>query len=181
MYENETINDILTRRSVRKYADKPVPEKDIELLVKSAIYAPSANNKQLWHFTVIADDDTIEKMNVLVKEGMDELGIEKDDAFHVFHHAPLVIVLSSSLIGFSELNAGCAVENIAIAAKSLGLDTCIIGQTRYMYQGKDPVDINKLLKIPEGYEHDVSITVGYAKGDYPEAKPRRKNIVDYIR
>jgi nitroreductase len=181
MNDNETLKHILTRRSVRNYKDTPVPDDAVEALVKSAIYAPSANNKQQWHFSVISEPETIEQMNIWVKEGMDELGIEKDEDFHVFYHAPLVIVLSSSLVGFSELNAGCAVENIAIAAKSLGLDTCIIGQTRYMYQGKDPVDINRALKIPEGYEHDVSICVGYAEGNAPDAKPRRKNIVDYIR
>ncbi|HOP57171.1 MAG TPA: nitroreductase [Bacillota bacterium] len=179
--KNPTIEAILGRRSVRSYLDKPIPEVDLKKIIECGIYAPSARNRQSWHFTVITDKDTIDRMSELALEGMEKLGIVKDEGYHVFYHAPVVVVISSELEGYSELNCGCAMENMAIAAKALGIDSCIIGQTRYMFNQTNTADINLLLKIPEGYQHDCSICFGYLSGDYPEPKPRKEGVVDYIR
>jgi len=178
---NKTIQTILQRRSVRQYQDQPIPDQDLKAIVQCGIFAPSARNRQNWHFTVITDKETIAKINQLTLEGMERLGIQKEEGYHVFHHAPAVIVLSSAIEGYSEVNCGCALENMAIAAKSLGIDSCIIGNTRYMYHQENTVDINHMLKIPDGFQYDISICFGYFDGEYPEAKPRKEDIVDYIR
>jgi len=172
---------ILDRRSVRQYQSKPVEDEKLKWIVECGMYAPTARNKQNWHFTVITNPQTLEDINRLTLEGMDRLGLKKEPEFHVFYHAPSVIILSSLIEGFSELNCGCAIENMAIAAKALGLDTVIVGQTRFMYHQANVVDINRLLKIPDGYEHDAALCIGYRLGDNPEAKPRREGVVDYIR
>ncbi|MDD3122150.1 MAG: nitroreductase family protein [Candidatus Izemoplasmatales bacterium] len=179
--KNSTIELILERRSVRHFQNKPISDDLIMQIVNCGMFAPSARDRQNWHFTVVTNPNTIEEINRLTLLGMERLGIEKEEGYHVFYHAPLVIVLSSIIEGYSEINAGCAIENMALAAKALGLDSCIIGQTRYMYHQANIVDINRLLKIPLGYEHDLSICFGYSEGDYPEAKPRKDNLVDYIK
>lgn len=178
---NETINVIMKRRSVRNYLDKPVPETVLKQIVECGIHAPSARNKQNWHFTVITNKDTIDEINRLALEGMKKLGIHKEPGYHLFFHAPAVIVMSSVIEGYSEMNCGCALQNMAIAAKALGLDSCIVGQSRYIYQQDNIVEVNRFLKIPDGYQHDASICFGYAASDAPEVKPRREGIVDYIR
>ncbi|MBU1144612.1 MAG: nitroreductase family protein [Firmicutes bacterium] len=179
--KNSTVDVLLQRRSVRNYLDKPIKEEDLKLIVECGLFAPSARNRQNWHFTVITDKETIEEINRLTLAGMERLNIQKEPDYHVFYHAPVVVVLSSAIEGFSELNAGCAIENMAIAAKSIGVDSCIIGQTRYMYHQANQVDMNRLLKIPEEYEHDCSICFGYIDGENPLPKPRKEGIVDYIR
>lgn len=177
---NDTVNAILKRRSVRHYLPKMISEEELQTIVKCGLYAPSAKNKQNWHFTVITNQEKIEEINRLTIEGMDRLGIDKEDDYHVFFHAPVVIVISSKIEGYSEINAGCVIENMAIAAKSMGIGSCIIGQTRYMYHQANKADINRVLKIPENYEHDISICFGYPDTDEEEAKPRKENVVDYI-
>jgi nitroreductase len=177
---NETIENILTRRSVRKYLDKPVSEGDIKTIIKCAIYAPSAKNRQNWHLTVITNKERIEEINKLAIEGMNRLDIVKEEGYHIFYHAPVVIIVSSKIEGFSQINSGCVLENMSIAAKSLGLGSCIIGETRYMYHKADKVDVNRTLKIPEGYEHDAAFIVGYPGEENPEAKPRKDSVVDYM-
>ncbi len=179
--KNQTIENILSRRSIRNYLDKPIPEADLKWIVKCGIYAPTARNKQNWHFTVITDREMIERINNLTLEGMDRLGIPKEPDYHVFFHAPAVIIMSSAIEGFSEMNCGCALENMAIAARSLGLDSCIIGQTRYMFNQANTVDLSRMLKIPDGYQHDAAICFGYREGENPEPKPRKDDVVDYIR
>ena len=49
----DTLDCLLTRRSIRKYSDKPIPDTLIEELIRYAMYAPSARNTQPWHFVVI--------------------------------------------------------------------------------------------------------------------------------
>ena len=177
---NETVEMILKRRSVRKYKSDMITEEELKTIVECGLFAPSAKNKQNWHFTVITNNEKIEEINRLAIEGMERLGIEKEEDYHVFYHAPVVIVISSKIEGYSEDNAGCVIENMAIAAQSMGIGSCIIGQTRYMYHQANKADINRVLKIPENYEHDISICFGYPDGEAEEAKPRKENVVDYI-
>lgn len=177
---NITIETILNRRSIRSYLDKPVEENDLKQIIECGLYAPSSRNKQEWHLTVITNKEKIDEINKMAIEGMIRFGIEVDKAAHIFYHAPCVIVLSSKIGGFSEVNIGCVIENIAIAAKSLGYGSCIIGQTRYLYHKADKIDVDKVLKIPEGYEHDLAICIGYPKGKEPLPKPRKEKAVDYI-
>ncbi len=177
---NNTVDVILKRRSVRNYKPDMITEEELNTIVECGLYAPSAKNKQNWHFTVVTNKDKIEEMNRLAVEGMTRLGIEKEDDFHIFYHAPVVIVVSSKIEGYSEINAGCAIENMALAAKSMGIGSCIIGETRYMYHQANKADIDRVLKIPENYEHDISICFGYPASGDEEPKPRKENIVDYI-
>ncbi|XMB71991.1 nitroreductase family protein [Mycoplasmatota bacterium WC30] len=178
---NETIDLILKRRSVRNFSKKAISEEDLKIIVECGLYAPSAKNKQNWHFTVITNLERIEEINTLAVEGMARIGIEKEEGYHVFFHSQVVIIISSKIEGYSEINAGCVVENMALAAKSLGIGSCIIGQTRYMYHKAVKADINRVLRIPENYEHDISICFGYPEKGDEEAKPRKENVVDYIR
>jgi nitroreductase len=177
---NSTIETILSRRSVRAYLDIAIPENDMQKIIECGLYAPSSKNKQDWHLTVITNKERIDEINQLAIEGMNRLGIDVDKSAHIFYHAPCIIVLSSKIAGFSEVNIGCVVQNIALAAKSLGYGSCIIGQTRYLYHKANKIDVDRILKIPEGYEHDLAICLGYPKGKDPEAKPRKERVVDYI-
>lgn len=177
---NETVELILKRRSVRNFEEKMISEDELKTIIECGLFAPSAKNRQNWHFTVITNTERIDEISNVSIEGMNKLGLEIDPEFHIFYHAPVVIILSSKIEGYSEINAGCVVENMALAAKSMEIGSCIIGQTRYLYHQVPKLEGNRLLKIPEGYEHDVSICFGYIKED-TEPKPRKENVVDYIR
>ncbi len=177
---NKTIDIILKRRSVRNFLDKMISKEELDAIVEAGVYAPSAKNKQNWHFTVITNKERIEEINYLALMGMEKIGLEKVENFHIFYHAPVVIFISSKIEGYSQVNAGCVVENMAIAAASMGIGSCIIGQTRYMYHQANKADIDRILKVPENYDHDIAICFGYPSGKMDEPKPRRENIVDYI-
>jgi len=58
-----SIQFILNRRSVRKYSGEPVNEKDLTLLLEAGMAAPSAKNRQPWHFVVVRDGKTLEKLS----------------------------------------------------------------------------------------------------------------------
>lgn len=57
------MNEIFTRRSVRKYADKPVEKEKVEKLLRRAMQAPSATNQQPWEFIVVDDKELLKKLS----------------------------------------------------------------------------------------------------------------------
>ena len=110
----ETIETILSRRSVRSYTDQPVSDEIITLLLKAAMQAPSAGNAQPWHFIIIKD-------KLLLKE------IPK---FHktapMVANAPAAIVICADLNlekypGCWVLDCSAAAENLLLAAHDLDL------------------------------------------------------------
>lgn len=177
---NQTIETILKRRSTRTFDSKMLKNEELDTIIKCGLYAPSAKDKQNWHLTVITNQQRIDEISQGVVDGLAKIGLEKDPGYHVFYHAPVVIVVSSKIEGYSEVNAGCLVENMAIAATSMNIGSCIIGQTKYLYKGKTIQEGNRLLRIPEGYEHDISICFGYPLEEN-EPTPRKEKIVDYIK
>jgi nitroreductase len=60
--EMDALENIYTRRSVRSYQDRPVPEELIEKLLAAAMQAPSARNQQPWHFVVLDDREVLSRV-----------------------------------------------------------------------------------------------------------------------
>ncbi len=151
-----TLEAIKNRTSVREYSDKLVSEKDIETILKAAMAAPSAINKQPWEFYVLKS-----------KESQDAL---KDVLVHGRFNSPLIIVVAINQErttqgishGLGYCDAGAATENILLAAKDLGLDSvwCAIWPDDGRING-----VRKALKIPYTIEPFAAIHIGYAKSE----------------
>ena len=104
-----------------------------------------------------------------------EMGRNK--MFHLFYHAPAVIVVSMRKDAMSPLvDCSAAIENILLAAESLNIGSCWIGLVRYYFSIKEELP---RLKVPEGYEPCYAVALGY-KDQAPGAKPRKKDAVSYI-
>jgi nitroreductase len=147
----ETIEAILTRRSVRHYTDQPVSKETIETLLKCGMYAPSASNKQPWHFVVIND-----------KKIMGEI-----TAFHphskMLAEAQLAILVCGDeekalAPGYIAVDCSAATENILLAAHGLGLGACWLG----IHPREERISaIRQIVGLPDKI-HPVSlISIGY--------------------
>ena len=68
--KNEVLKAIESRRSTRKYTDEQIGEEELQTILEAGIQAPSANNSQSWHFTVIQDKEMINFMSDKSKEVM---------------------------------------------------------------------------------------------------------------
>lgn len=115
----EAIDAIMSRRSIRKYTEKKIPEETITKLLKTAMNAPSAHNKQPWHFIVIDDHE-------IMKEITKYHNYSKmlEQASHA------IIVLGDNQIQNTDFwihDCSAATENILIAANSLGLGAVWLG------------------------------------------------------
>ena len=149
---------ILTRSSVRNYLNKAIARNQIDRLINAAIHAPSAANRQEWHFTVITDQSLLDKISNDAKSFMthtrpielpetlyDKLQREN---FNIFYNAPLLIVISGEL-GKPWMAEECALaaQNMMLLAHADGLGSCWIGLGQpYLatQEGKDLLDLPPL-------------------------------------
>lgn len=196
---NEVIKTIYERRAVRKYTDKAVSKDIIEKLLDAGRMAPSAMNRQLWKFYVVTSKEDIKLFSgEIVKAGMKSItdmslksvanavvsgithlahGIDfikaKDP---VFHGAPVVIFITAPKENeWAALDIGMCSQNIMLAAKSLGLDSCPIGFGKFVEKTKDYSKLN----IPQTEQVQIAIIIGYGN-ETPEIHERKKNNVFWV-
>lgn len=183
---NAVLDTIAARRSHRAYKDTPVSQEHIDLLLKAFLESPSAVNKQPWHISVVRNQALLDKMNAAIREEVMKREAASrsprfaDDKFHVFYHAPLVFFLSADPAWrYSALDSGIAVQNIALAAESLGLGSVILGMPRDAFISEHAEEFKKTLDFKEGEEFMIAIAVGYPDDDKP-AHPIAEGHISYI-
>ncbi len=184
---NETLRLISARRSPRAYESTPITEEQLKAVLQAAVESPSAVNRQPWHFTVVRNQGLLDEMNQAVWEQMMKRNPEKrsprfaDNSFHVFYHAPTVIFISGMPDNlYTPIDGGIAVENIALAAESLGLGSVILGMPRDAFAGEKADDFRKALHFPEGWDFVIAIALGVPADtkDAHAVKPGRISFVD---
>ena len=177
---NPALSNIMARRSVRKYLDKPVEHEKLEVIVRAGINAPSGMNRQPWIIRVVEDQQLIADVNeVFKKENPDQ--VARDPNFkNMFRNAPNLICVCTPDDGRGELDAGLLGENMMLAAQAMGLGTCCLGgPVRFLLANEKCRFFLDRLDIPEDYKLNYIIAIGYPD-EQPAAKPRDESKVKYI-
>lgn len=185
---NETIKVLLERRSIRAYENKPVSKEDLDTIVQCGLYAATAMGIQPWHLTVVTDRavlDAITKANsvaVLNDPNAPDTMKEtiRNGTFDTFRGAPCAILVSGENDKDMTI-ADCAnaTENMAIAAKALGLGSCYIASFKVCMLAPGGDEMKKLAGIPEGYIPYFALAIGHP-AECPEPAPRRENSVNWL-
>lgn len=163
---NDTLKTIRKRVSHRQYAQTQLTDEQLKAITQAALQSPSANNRQPWHFTVVQDTKLIQKIHdaaakVALKREPSQRSPRYDDkSFQIFYYAPTVIIISSEDTLYAPIDCGIAVQNIALAAESLGLGSVILGLPRDAFAGEDKEALEKQLGFPEGYRFQIAISLG---------------------
>lgn len=182
---NETLQTIKARRSVRVYTEQQVSPEDLDLILQAAVCAPSGMNHQDWHFVAIQNASVLTQLNDKVKAAFAKsdnlLWVERgnSDTYCCYYHAPTLIVASGkadSLLTPSD--CACALENIFLAARSLGIASCWINQPG---QTCDDPEVRTFLTeelgIPADYKVFGCAALGYAPADMPVKERKMKEYV----
>lgn len=154
----DILNLLKSRRSIRIYQDKPVPQDLLLQILEAGRWAPTGANLQPWHFIVVSDLETRKKIGEVARF----LFIRSS---HV-EKAPVVIVLGfdSRKGKYGRYDATLAGGNMMAMATTLGLGTCWIGAF-------DESRVKEILEIPKNIEVIGLITLGYSE-EKAEAPPR---------
>ena len=184
---NETIQNILQRRSVRSYQPQSVEPNKLQLILECGRFAPSAMNKQPWHFTVITHRAALDRISTenksILLASNDPKARERASQpdFDSFHHAPAAIIVSGEDGNtFAPADCANAMENMAIAAQSLGLASCYLAGFRRCFAGPNGEALKAELGIPQGFTPLYTLALGYPAGEIPEPAPRREGTVKWI-
>lgn len=178
VFWNETLDGLLSHRSVRAYLPDPVPAGTVELLVAAAQSAASSSNLQPW--SVIAVEDPARKARLAALAGNQKqiLHAPLFLLWIVDHHrltsigdavgtpANALHFLESFLLG--AVDTSLAAQNAVVALESIGLGSCYIGGIR-----NKPAEVAAELGLPPQSFALFGLTVGYADPALPAAvKPR---------
>lgn len=177
LIHTDTVDTILQRRSVRAYTEEPLTDNEIHTLLQCGLWAPSGRNDQTTKFAVLTNR---EKMDELQKDALE--GIENPPKWlqNFFYSAPCLIFAFDKLGNrWTGINAALAVENMHIAAHSLGLGSVILGIIRDYMQSEKGKKWKTLLGMPEDYSFVLALAVGHPE-IIGKAPARDENNIIYI-
>lgn len=183
---NEILKAIKSRRSVRNFSDKQIPDNELQAVLEAAQYAPTAGS-QPWQFIVVQKEELINELSNASKEVAKNYEVEfiramaNKQEYNTFYNAPTVILVCGDKTPWAPADCAAATQNILLAAESLGLAACWINFGLFAFSSESGSKYNELLCVPEGYKPFYSVALGYRKGEVPAAAPRKKNAVTYIK
>ena len=177
---NEVIENMMARRSIRKYLDKPVEHAKLEQIAICGINAPSGSNRQPWEICIVEDYAFIQGLTDIYKKANPEQ-VRRDPNFkNMFRNAPNLICVATPK-DRGQLDAGMLGENMMLAAQSLGLGTCCLGgPVRFLKASEEAKPYLDRLGFSEGYELLYILAIGYPD-EQPAAKPRDLNKIKYVK
>jgi nitroreductase len=155
---NQVLEVIAKRSSARAYSGEMPTKEELNCILEAGLQAPTGMNRKEIHFSVVKGDHLV--MEELDAEKRRLRGQEKAEK-NFCYNAPLLILLSAE-DGFkwSVVDAGIAVENMSLAAESLGLGSLIVGCIYDALNGEKKEYFSKKFQIPEGYSFVIALAVG---------------------
>ena len=159
----ELYEGLLTRRSIRKYnPDKSLSKEEILELIRAASYAPSAHNKQPWHFLVVQDKESLRTMRLIqpwttfAKDAAAVVlvCVDKEETFH----------REKEGWDYAEIDGALAAQNLLLACHAKGLGACFCGAAPMPLV---VANLQKKFNIPENIIPIAIVVIGY-----PEEEPK---------
>jgi len=194
----DLLKTIKTRRSIRRYQEKHVPDELLERIIEAGRWSPSGDNGQPWRFIIVRDPETKKALGKIAAEGsgrrftaeyftgrMQERfeGLKdpqkKEKAFKklvsgevsaFLAKAPVMIVVCAKLdVWDVPYDSAMATQNMLLMAHTLGLGSCVV--VAPVSDMRDDMKVMNLLKVPHGYKVIAPVAIGYP-GESPNPRPR---------
>jgi len=171
----ELMEAIKERRSVRKFTEEPVSDKDLKVILEAVRWAPSWANSQVWEVIVVRNASVKKELSLL---------LDRNPAQRITASASIVLALaakrnvSGCYNGMTTtdkgdwfmFDMGIATQNLCLAAHDLGLGTVIVGLF-------DAQKAREILKIPEGFDITVLVPLGHPA--HSPKLPKRREIEEF--
>lgn len=196
---NKVIENILSRRTIRKYQDRQISSEELNEILMAGIYAPNAGSRQSAIIVACQDGEINKQLGKLnhaefIKISQnrphsneptstkEQPSIADDNTIHdAFYCAPTVVTLFAPA-GWQNFFADCCVaaENIMLAAHSLGIGSCMVARAEGTFANEYGKKLKQSWGIEKDYEAMIHITLGYPEGEVPNVKPRKDGRIKIV-
>ena len=171
---NAALENLLTRRSVRKYKPDQIKPEELEAVLQAGVCAPSGKNLQTAIIVAVQDKETIAYMSKLNAKVM---GVESDP----FYGAPTVlVVLAEKGQRLGVQDGSLVMGNLMNSANAVGLGSCWINRAYEVFESEEGKALLKKWGIEGEYTGVGNCILGYADEE-PTMKPRKENYVYYVK
>ena len=180
---NSTIDDILSRRSIRAYKEQAVPRDLLDKIVECGIWAPNGMNAQQWEVRIVDNKEWLDNITAAYKLSVQgtpaERMVEQESFKNMFRNAPAVIFVAQKPGHCTQVDCGLMAGNMMLAATSLDLGSiCMMGPIGFFRTDAGKPFLESL-RLSEGYELLLCVGVGYAD-EQPNPTPRNMDVAQYI-
>lgn len=173
---NTLLEQIKTHRSIRKYKSDMLPKEIIEQIVEAGTFAPTGMNNQTPIIVAVTNKDVRDRLSAANAK----IGGWKE-GFDPFYGAPVVLIVLADKNSLHRVYDGSLVmENLMLAAHALNVGSCWIHRAKQEFEMPEWQEWLKSLGVKGEYEGIGHCILGYVDGDYPEAKPRKKDWMFYV-
>jgi hypothetical protein len=174
---SKTIEDILTRRSIRHFRPDPVPEELLEQIVNAGLYAPSAKNHQSSVILAVTDPALIARLSEA-----NRIIWGKPEGTDPFFGAPAVLVVLDRADWRNRVYDGSLVmANLMLAAHALGLGSCWVHRAKEEFEMPEFRELLSSLGLEGEYEGIGHCVIGWPAEEQKEALPRKDGRAIYIK
>lgn len=201
--EVDVLDAIYSRRAVRAFAPKPVPEAEVRELLDAAVHAPTAMHREPWGFVVVQNRAMLKRLSdrakamIVAAESASlavgwgstgrrrklaasrHLDMLSDPSFNIFYDAGTLVVVCRRESGpFADADCWLAAENLMLAAAAHGLGSCVIGFAVDVLNGPQA---RRDLRIPEDGAAVAPIILGYPRGKAPAVPRQAPSVLRWVK
>lgn len=168
-----TINDLINRRSIRKYKDAQISREELDIVLQAGICAPTGKNLQSPIMIAVQDKETIKQLSRINAQIM---GVSSDP----FYGAPtVVVVLARAESPHAVQDGSLVLGNLMNAAQAIGLGSCWINRAKETFETDEGKELLKKWGIEGEYVGIGNCILGYPD-EAPSMKPRKENYIYYV-
>lgn len=173
---NSVIENMISRRSVRKFKSDMLPKETINEIIKAGTYAPTGRGMQSPIIVAVTNKKLRDKLSKINAQIMG-----KDDTFDPFYNAPVVlIVLADKSCPTHVYDGTLVMANLMLSAHSLGIGSCWIHRAKETFETDEFKELLKSLGIKGDYEGIGNCVLGYSDEPQKDAPPRKQDYIYYL-
>lgn len=173
---NPVMQALLTRRSIRKFEDRPIPREILDMIVQAGYYAPTGHNMQTWRFTVLTSQESIAKLKEATVLAAKE---NKVYCYGFENPACIILITNDTRNQYGCQDASCAAENIFLAAHSYGIGSVWLNPLMKLRDAEPVKSLLDSYKIPANHTVWCMAALGYPVTE-GTMLAKKKDVIHYV-
>lgn len=178
--ENQVVETIMARRSIRKYKQQPVEKDKLQQILECGINAPNGMGRQSWEIRVVDTPELLAEIDSLNTKLAVDRGMDASKVRPAAYGAPvLVFIANDTTYDLSQVDCGLLGGNMILTAQSMGIGSCCLGGIVRTLKSPEAEGLLKRLELPDNYNLLYAIAFGYPD-ESPAAKPRKAEKIRFV-